>query len=122
MNINFNLIKTLLLEIIQNELTSIRQSSRESTSGIKTRIDSLQSVREKSYEHCTTDNSIEQPRLENLQSDDWSEPLNELRLDEYDQDEEEERQTERQIRITQLKIILQRQMNEIKQIEKEVYS
>jgi hypothetical protein len=122
LNINFNLIKTLLLEIIQNELTSIRQSSRESTSGIKTRIDSLQSVREKSYEHCTTDNSIEQPRLENLQSDDWSEPLNELRLDEYDQDEEEERQTERQIRITQLKIILQRQMNEIKQIEKEVYS
>jgi hypothetical protein len=92
---------------------------------MKTRTDSLQAARDKSYEHWNTDNSslnsVEQPSLENLQLDDnWSEPLNELRLDEYDR-HEEERQTEREIRIVQLKIILQRQMNEVKQIEEEVY-
>jgi hypothetical protein len=83
---------------------------------MKTRIDPFQTPREKSYEHSNTDNfnlnSIEQP-------DDLSEPFNELHFDESDR-YEEERQTDRQIRIAQLKIILQKQMNEIKQIEKEV--
>ncbi len=56
---------------------------------MKTRTDSLQAAQDKSYEHWNTDNSslnsIEQPSLENLQLDDnWSEPLSEIRLDEYD--------------------------------------
>ena len=80
---------------------------------MKTRIDPFQTPREKSYEHHSNNlHSIEQ--LDGL-----SEPLNELNFDESDR-YEEERQTDRQIRIAQLKIILQKQMNEIKQIEREV--
>ena len=48
--------------------------------------------------------------------------MEELQLDDFQPDDRqgEERQTERQIRIVQLKIILQRQMNQLKQKEDEV--
>lgn len=45
--------------------------------------------------------------------------VDQLKLD--DDRQEEERQTDRQIRIVQLKIILEKQMNELKQKEDEVF-
>ncbi|CAF4362232.1 unnamed protein product [Rotaria sp. Silwood2] len=84
----------------QNELASIRQSSRESVPDMKVRAESLRSAREKErqavaneklYEHWVTNDpdlrSIEQQKLENLQPEYWSEQLNERRLA---QEEEEE--------------------------------
>jgi len=107
---------------------------------MKFRGDSLRSVREtdrqtiadeKLYDHQITNNldlrSIEQQKLESLQPDYWSEELNERRLVQEEEEElsqrldEHDKQIERQKRIGRLKIILQQQMNEIKQKEKEVF-
>jgi hypothetical protein len=131
----------------------MRQSSRESIPEMKTRADSLRSARvkerqaiadEKLHEHWIINNpdlrSIEQQKLENLQPEYWSEQLNEKRLvqqqeeenniryqqelrqrlDEHDR-QEQEGQNERKKRIEQLKIILTQQMDEIKLKEEEVF-
>ena len=131
----------------------MRQSSRESIPEMKTRADSLRSARvkerqaiadEKLHEHCIKNNpdlrSIEQQKLENLQPEYWSEQLNDKRvvqqqeeenniryqqelrqrLDEHDR-QEQEGQNERKKRIEQLKIILTQQMDEIKLKEEEVF-
>ncbi|CAF1091613.1 unnamed protein product [Rotaria sp. Silwood1] len=84
----------------QNELSSIRQSSRESIPDMKIRAESLRSAREKErqvianeklYEHWITNDpdlrSIEQEKLENLQPEYWSEQLNERRLVQQQEDE-----------------------------------
>ncbi|CAF3456384.1 unnamed protein product [Rotaria sp. Silwood1] len=84
----------------QNELSSIRQSSRESIPDMKIRAESLRSAREKErqvianeklYEHWITNDpdlrSIEQQKLENLQPEYWSEQLNERRLVQQQEDE-----------------------------------
>ncbi|CAF3398846.1 unnamed protein product [Rotaria socialis] len=84
----------------QNELASVRQSSRESIPDMKMRAESLRSARErerqviadeKLYEHWVTNDpdlrSVEQQKLQNLQPEYWSEQLQERRLA---QEEEEE--------------------------------
>jgi len=94
---------------------------------MKIPVDSLRSVHEKerqtianekSYDHQIINNSdsysIDPEKFENLQLENFSEELSQ-RLDEHD------RQIERQKRIGKLKIILQEQMNEIKQKEEEVF-
>ncbi|CAF1107207.1 unnamed protein product, partial [Rotaria sordida] len=131
----------------QNELASTRQSSRESMPYMKIGDNSLHSaheterqtiVHEENNKHGTINNpslcSIEQ-KLENLQPEYWSEQHNErhlvqeeeeeeennvkyqqeLRHDLYEQDKQEE--NKRTNRIQQLKIILQQQMDELKQKE-----
>ncbi|CAF1100629.1 unnamed protein product [Rotaria sordida] len=131
----------------QNVLASTRQSSRESMPYMKIGDNSLHSaheterqtiVHEKNNKHGTINNpslcSIEQ-KLENLQPEYWSEQHNEIHLvqeeeeeeennvkyqqelrhDLYEQDKQEE--NKRTNRIQQLKIILQQQMDELKQKE-----
>ena len=101
---------------MQNELVANRRSAGDKDRQVMSD--------EKSNDHWPSDNrechSIEELRLDNFQVDQLSERSNENRFDEHDRQEEEERQTERQIRIVQLKIILQQQMNELKQKEEEV--
>lgn len=94
---------------------------------MKIPVDSLRSAHEKErqtianeklYDHQIINNSdsysIDPEKFENLQLENFSEELSQ-RLDEHD------RQIERQKRIGKLKIILQEQMNEIKQKEEEVF-
>ena len=136
----------------QNELSSIRQSSRESIPDMKMRAESLRSAREKErqaiadeklYEHWVTNDpdlrSIEQQKLENIQPEYWSEQLNERRIVQQQEEEnnlkyqqelrqrldeqeriEQEEQYERKRRIDDLKTILQQQMDELKEKEEEV--
>ncbi len=138
--------------IFENELSSIRQSSRESIPDMKIRAESLRSAREKErqaiadeklYEHWITNDpdlrSIEQQKLENLQPEYWSDQLNEKRLVQQEEEEdnfkyqqqlrqrldeqeklEQEEQYQRKRRIEQLKNILQQQMDELKQKDQEV--
>jgi hypothetical protein len=116
---------------------------------MKTRPDSLRSVREKEHQITTDENvhqvwitnnhdlhSIEQQKLENLQPDYWSEQLTEKRFMQeedslkyqqevcqplYEQNkQEQEGQKERKTRSQQLKMILQQQMDEFNQKEEEV--
>jgi hypothetical protein len=140
------------LLIFENELSSIRQSSRESIPDMKIRAESLRSAREKErqaiadeklYEHWITNDpdlrSIEQQKLENLQPEYWSDQLNEKRLVQQEEEEdnfkyqqqlrqrldeqeklEQEEQYQRKRRIEQLKNILQQQMDELKQKDQEV--
>jgi len=81
------------LLIFQNELASIRQSSRESVPDMRIRAESLRSAGEKErqviadenlYEHWVTNDpdlrTIEQQKLENLKAEYWSDQLNEKRL------------------------------------------
>ena len=119
---------------------------------MKVRAESLRSAREKErqaladeklYEHWINNDpdlrSIEQQKLENLQPEYWSGQLNEKRLvqqeeeennlkyqqelrqrlDEHDKFEQEE-QYERKRRIDELKSILQQQMDELKEKDEEV--
>ena len=98
---------------------------------------------EKLYEHWVSNDpdlrSIEQQKLENVQPEYWSEQMNERRL--ADQEEQQsnlqyqaelqqrldeeakfevEEQNERKRRIDELKMILQEQMEEIREKEEEV--
>jgi hypothetical protein len=86
--------------MFQNELSSIRQSSRESIPDMKMRAESLRSAREKErqvianeklYEHWVANDpdlrSIEQQKLENLQPEYWSEQLGERRLAQKEEEE-----------------------------------
>ncbi len=86
--------------MFQNELSSIRQSSRESIPDMKMRAESLRSAREKErqvianeklYEHWVANDpdlrSIEQQKLENLQPEYWSEQLSERRLAQKEEEE-----------------------------------
>jgi hypothetical protein len=127
---------------MQSELISHRQSSRASIPQMKTRPDSLRSVREKEPQITADEklnqiwitnnpdlHSIDQQKLENLQPDYWSEQLSEKRsmqevcqrLDEQNK-QEQEGQKERKTRSQQLKMILQQQMDEFNQKEEEVLS
>jgi len=136
---------------MQSELISHRQSSRESIPQIKSRPDSLRSVREKEPQITADEkfnqvwitnnpdlHSIDQQKLENLQPDYWSEQLSGKRfmqeqdslkyqqevcqpLDEQNK-KEQEGQNERKTRSQQLKMILQQQMDEFNQKEEEVLS
>lgn len=105
-------------------MISVRQSSRESISGIKNPIDSQMNNLTNDFNlHLT-----ELPKLEDSQIDSFSEQSNEnsfLKQNkeesyEYLYENQEEGQTSREKRIEELKIILEKQMNEIKQIEKQV--
>ncbi|CAF4668691.1 unnamed protein product [Rotaria sp. Silwood1] len=113
----------------QNELTSIRQSSRESMPYLKIGDDSLHSTRETQRQEVTDEKMnkqsivnnpnlylIEQNKLENSQPEYWSEQYNERYLV---QEEEERGENKRTNRIQQLKIILQEKMDELKQKEEE---
>lgn len=138
----------------QNELSSIRHSSRESVPEMKGRAEVLRSAREKErqaiaeeklYEHWISNDpdlrSIEQQKLENLQPEYWSEQLNEKRLVQQEEEEnnlkyqqelrqrldeqeryEQEEQYERKRRLDELKSILQQQMEELKEKDEEVIS
>jgi hypothetical protein len=100
---------------------------------------------EKLYEHWINNDpdlrSIEQEKLENLQPEYWSEQLNEKRLVQQEENEvnlkyqqelrqrlneqekfEQEEQLERKRRIDELKMILQQQMDELKEKDEEVRS
>jgi hypothetical protein len=119
---------------------------------MKMRAESLRSAREKErqaiadeklYEHWITNDpdlrSIEQQKLENIQPEYWSEQLNERRLVQQQEEEnnlkyqqelrqrldeqerlEQEGQYERKRRVEDLKMILQQQMDELKEKEEEV--
>lgn len=116
------------------------------------RAESLRSAREKErqavaeeklYQHWISNDpdlrSIEQQKLENIQPEYWSEQVNERRVAQEEEHEENlryqqelkqrldeqekvdrEEQNERKRRIDQLKMILQEQMEEIKEKEEEV--
>ena len=119
---------------------------------MKVRAEALRSAREKErqvvaeeklYEHWVTNDpdlrSIEQQKLENLQPEYWSEQLNEKRLVQKEEEEnnlkyqeelrqrldeqerlEREEQSEKRRRLDELKYILQEQMEELKEKDEEV--